>query len=83
MMLSDRDCGPLPRPEDAERDVDAMIEALGFKYSALHGPKALDRGVHLALGRRRDGAGPKADAAAHSWHVADAIMLWGPHFPPL
>jgi 5'-deoxynucleotidase YfbR-like HD superfamily hydrolase len=84
MMLPDTEIrSPLPRQEDAERDVDAMIEALGLQnirryMDQKHWTEESD------LARAADEVEPGLkleNVAAHSWHVADAVMLLAPHFP--
>lgn len=84
MTLPDTEVrAPLPRQEDAERDVDAMIEALGLQNIRRY----MDQ-QHWAeesyLARAADEVEPGLkleNVAAHSWHVADAVMLLAPHFP--
>lgn len=84
MMLLDTETrNPLPRQEDAERDVDAMIEALGLQNIRRY----MDQkhwAAESELARAADKMEPGLkleNVAAHSWHVADSIMLLAPHFP--
>jgi len=79
------DGGPLPLQEDAERDVDAMIAALGLQNIRRYMyQKHWTEESELARAADEMEPGLKLEnVAAHSWHVADATMLLAPHFPDL
>jgi 5'-deoxynucleotidase YfbR-like HD superfamily hydrolase len=84
MMLPDAEPREaLPRQEDAERDVDAMIDALGMQNIRRYmNQKHWAEESQLARAADEMEPGLKLEnVAAHSWHVADAIMLLAPHFP--
>jgi len=75
--------GPLPLLEDAERDIDAMIAALGLQNIRRYmDQKHWTEESELARAGDEVEPGLKLEnVAAHSWHVADATMLLAPHFP--
>jgi len=75
----------LPCKADAERDVDAMLAALGLqmirRYMNQHHWHDESR-----LAQAADDAEPGLkleNVAAHSWHVADAALLLASNFPEI
>lgn len=75
----------LPRREEAEQDVDALLAA--FKLQAVRRyfwQKHWRSESARAVAADRIEAGLKLEnVAAHSWHVADATILLAPNFPEL
>jgi len=74
---------PLPCKEDAERDVEVMMAALGLQNIRRYmDQKHWTTESNLARAADEVEPGLKLEnVAAHSWHVADATMLLAPHFP--
>lgn len=75
----------IPTMDDAESDIDAMVASLGLQSIRRY----MDQ-YHWyeesQLARAADRAEPGLkleNVAAHSWHVADAIMLLAPNFPEI
>jgi 5'-deoxynucleotidase YfbR-like HD superfamily hydrolase len=73
---------PLPLREDAERDIDAMVAALGLQTIRRYmDQKHWTEESELARAADEVEPGLKLEnVAAHSWHVADATMLLASHF---
>jgi len=73
----------IPTKDDAESDIDAMVASLGLQSIRRY----MDQyhwHEESQLARAADEAEPGLkleNVAAHSWHVADAIMLLAPNFP--
>lgn len=74
---------PPPLRQDAERDIDAMIAALGLQNIRRYmDQKHWTEESELARAADKVEPGLKLEnVAAHSWHVADATMLLASHFP--
>lgn len=75
--------GNLPRPADAEQDVEVLLSSLNLQLVRRY----MDQHhwhEESAAARAADRAEPGLkleNVAAHSWHVADAVMLLAPLFP--
>src|SRR5271166_1479864 len=76
------DVPQLPSPEDIEADIDMLLSS--FQLHLVR--RYLDQ-VHWSQesdeAHRADIAEPGLkleNVAAHSWHVADAVLLLAPHF---
>ena len=82
-MPADLNYATLPRPEDAEQDVDAMLASLSLqmvrRYMNQHHWYAESAAAEAA--DRAEPGLKLENVAAHSWHVADAVMLLAPLFP--
>ncbi|MFT8245555.1 HD domain-containing protein [Roseomonas sp. BN140053] len=84
MMLPDHaPQNQLPHRHDAVKDIDAMVAALGLQGIRRYmDQKHWARESELARAADKLEPGLKLEnVAAHSWHVADAIMLLASHFP--
>ena len=73
----------LPTMDEAERDIDVMVASLGLqsirRYMNQHHWQEESR-----LARAADEVEPGLkleNVAAHSWHVADSVLLLAPIFP--
>jgi len=75
--------GDLPLPAEADQDVDVLLSSLKLQMIRRY----MDQGhwhEESEAARAADQAEPGLkleNVAAHSWHVADAVMLLAPLFP--
>ena len=85
ISMPDGEIQDLPTMDEAERDIDVMVASLGLqsirRYMNQHHWYEESR-----LARAADEAEPGLkleNVAAHSWHVADAVLLLAPIFPEI
>jgi 5'-deoxynucleotidase YfbR-like HD superfamily hydrolase len=82
-MPADLKNSTLPRPEEADQDVDAILASLSLQMVRryMHQHHWYAETVAAVAADRAEPGLKLENVAAHSWHVADAVMLLAPLFP--